>query len=944
MKWPPLFRSLRTKLVLASVVVELVLLTVLVVNSARLIHQNLTAQAELRIRELSLLLNAALAGPLAARDYATLDEVLRESQHPEGIVYLVLYDNYGKAVAASGWDPAQPTPLPDQNITQVDADSPDRHDAQTVITLAGQQHGVLRFGVSTRFLREATSTLLEQSIAIATAEVLLSIALLGLVGFWLTRHLAMLADASASIAAGDFDRRVSIETADEVGQLARAFNAMSQAVRSRVEALSESEARFHAIADYTHDWENWTGPDGCLLWVNPSVERLTGYRPDECLAMPDFPLPIVVDADRERVAREFARAGEGMSGSDVEFRVRRKDGSEFWATVAWQPIYGPDGEFLGRRSSIRDTSARKQAELDLQDKVVELQRSEDEQKRLRSRAENEQARLKSLLAAMSVGVLFEDVGNRVIYTNPAFRRIWLVPEAIDLIGEPTTDVLRHSANVLARPDHFSRHILQVIGTHEVSETFEIATADNRLITQLSYPVRDPDGRFIGRLWVYEDVTRERQTAEQLIYLAERDSLTGLYNRHRFQEELGRVLAEVDRHEENHGAILFFDLDEFKYVNDTFGHRAGDAMLIRVAGEIASVVRGGEMFSRLGGDEFAVLMPDAKLEDAQQLAERIVRGIAQIPFRFEGSNLRLTTSLGIALYPEHGCTAEELVAHADTAMYQAKEAGKHAWRVYRPDRGVSREALDRMSWQDRISRALEKGLLTLHFQGVYRAVDNTLSHLEVLVRMIDEVNPGQLILPGRFIRYAEKSGKILDIDRWVIRESLKLLGRDPALPSLAVNISGRSFDDPGLPQFIANQLDAFGVAPQRLLVELTETAAVTDLHDAQRFIHALRQTGCPVCLDDFGTGFSSFAYLKYLQVDTLKIDGLFVRDLVNDHDNQVLVKSIVDVARGMRKRTIAEFVEDAQTLEMLRLFGVDMVQGYHLDMPRADHPALTSGVA
>ena len=168
--------------------------------------------------------------------------------------------------------------------------------------------------------------------------------------------------------------------------------------------------------------------------------------------------------------------------------------------------------------------------------------------------------------------------------------------------------------------------------------------------------------------------------------------------------------------------------------------------------------------------------------------------------------------------------------------------------------------------------------------------------------------------------------------------------DPALPSLAVNISGRSFDDPGLPQFIANQLDAFGVAPQRLLVELTETAAVTDLHDAQRFIHALRQTGCPVCLDDFGTGFSSFAYLKYLQVDTLKIDGLFVRDLVNDHDNQVLVKSIVDVARGMRKRTIAEFVEDAQTLEMLRLFGVDMVQGYHLDMPRADHPALTSGVA
>jgi diguanylate cyclase (GGDEF)-like protein len=461
---------------------------------------------------------------------------------------------------------------------------------------------------------------------------------------------------------------------------------------------------------------------------------------------------------------------------------------------------------------------------------------------------------------------------------------------------------------------------------------------------LSYPVRDADGRFIGRLWMYEDVTRERQTAEQLIYLAERDSLTGLYNRHRFQEELARVLANVDRHEDSHGALLFFDLDEFKYVNDTFGHRAGDAMLIRVAGEVAAVVRSNEIFSRLGGDEFAVLMPDANEGDAQQLSERIVRGIAQIPFRFEGSNLRLTTSLGIALYPEHGQSVEELVAHADTAMYQAKEAGKHGWRVYRPDRDASREVLHRISWQDRISRALENDLLVLHFQGVYRAVDNTLSHLEVLVRMIDETDPDQIIMPGRFIRYAEKSGKILDIDRWVIRESLRRLGNAPDMPPLAVNISGRSFDDPALPQFIAEQLAAFGVAPQRLLVELTETAAVTDLHDAQRFIQALSETGCPVCLDDFGTGFSSFAYLKYLQVDTLKIDGLFVRNVANDHDNQVLVKSIVDVARGMRKRTIAEFVEDEQTLEILRQFGVDMVQGYHLDMPRADHPALTTNVS
>ncbi len=571
--------------------------------------------------------------------------------------------------------------------------------------------------------------------------------------------------------------------------------------------------------------------------------------------------------------------------------------------------------------------------------VAAINRMQEKSRASLMQSRQEQSRMSSLLSAMNIGILFEDVDNHVIYFNPAFRRVWLIPDNIELAGRGTRDVLSLSANVLARPDHFSKHILHVLGTHEVSETFEIVMADGRVVTQISYVVRDHEGRFIGRLWIYEDVTRERQTAEQLIYLAERDSLTGLYNRHRFQDELSRMLVEVERRH-SHGALLFFDLDEFKYINDTFGHRAGDAMLIRVAGEVGTLVRRNEIFSRLGGDEFAVLMPDVTEAEASRLAERITRGISQIPFRFEGQNLRLTTSLGIALYPTHGAAAEELIAHADAAMYQAKEAGKNAWRVYRQDLDASREMLHRLSWNERISNALDKGLLRLHFQGVYRTADGSLSHIEALVRMLDESEPTQVIMPGHFIPAAEKTGKILDIDRWVIREAVAVLQRAPHLPAIAVNISGRSFDEPTLPQYIAEQLAALDVAPARLMVELTETSAVSDLHDAQRFIEALRQTGCRVCLDDFGSGFSSFAYLKYLKADILKIDGLFIRDLPNDHDNQVFVKSIADVARGMRKLTVAEFVEDAETLAMLKTFGVDLVQGYHLDMPRADHPAVT----
>jgi len=792
------------KLVLTSVIVEVLLLSLLVFNSMRLIENNLADQARQRNKELALLLNASLAGPLAERDFGTLQDILNEIQQREGVTYLVLYNNYGKVVVSAGWDMRTPMPPVEQrDIASPDPDHADRFDTETPMVLAGQRHGMLRYGISTAFLQQARASLLRQSMVIAGAEVLLSLALLTLIGFWLTRHLTLLSHASDQVAAGNFDINLPVKTQDEVGHLTQAFNAMSHAVRDRIAALSEAEAkqRQHAL-----------------------------------------------------------------------------------------------------------------------------------------QAQQEHARLGSLLSAMNVGILFEDVKNRVLYINPAFRRLWLIPEAVDLIGLPTTEALRHSANVLAHPDHFSRHILQVLGTREVSESFEIVTADGRTVTQLSYPVHDAEGRFIGRLWVYEDVTHERQTAEQLIYLAERDSLTGLYNRHRFQLELGRTLADLER-SSGHGALLFFDLDEFKFINDTYGHRAGDAMLIRVAGEVNTLIRRNEIFSRLGGDEFAVLMPGASEQEAEHLAERIIRGVSQIPLRFEGQNLRLTTSLGIALYPQHGQTAEDLVARADTAMYQAKEAGKNAWRVYRSDRDSTREMLSRLSWKERIENALENGLLRLHFQGVYRAHDLALNHLEVLVRMVDEADPERIFMPGHFIPFAETSNKIIDIDRWVIRESVRLLSTSPDVPPLAVNISGRSFDQPNLPQYISDLLKEFKVAPHRLLVELTETSAVSDLHDAQRFIEALQQTGSSVCLDDFGAGFSSFAYLKHLKANVLKIDGLFVRDLPNDRDNQVFVKAIVDVARGMKKTTIAEFVENAETLAMLQDFGVDMVQGYHLDMPRANHPAL-----
>jgi len=788
--------SLRSKLILLSLIVEVAMLTLLVVNSVRLSQDSLLAQARVRYTELNTLFNAALAAPLAQRDYATLHEILAESAHQEGIVYAVLVDRSGHIVASSGWKQAPALPIATVS-TKFAGTRPNQFDASTQIMLAGQRYGTLYYGVSTAFLAEARAHLVQQSLFIAGVEILLSTLLLAGLGYWLTRHFATLTRASEAFARGQLDIRLPVLSGDEVGSLTRAFNSMADAIAGQIGALTASTAELH----------------------------------------------------------------------------------------------------------------------------------------------EEQARLIALLHAMKLGILFADTNNRIIYYNPAFQHIWRLPPGIPLHGKFPAEAIAQTGSTLAEPGLLAELLTAPANPHEEHPATEIRLSDGRLVTRLSHPVYDTTQKFIGLLWMFEDVTQEQQTAQQLIHLAERDSLTGLFNRHRLHEEMEKLLVEAARSGKP-GALLFFDLDEFKYINDTFGHHAGDATLIRIATELSTLIRRNEVLARLGGDEFALLIPQVSdMKQVENLAERVVQTIARLPLIFEEQPMRVTISLGIAFYPQHGTTIEELIAHADTAMYQAKACGKNTWQVYRPELDMGKEMVARLTWNERLSHAFEKNLFRLHFQGVYHTAGRTLSHLEALVRMIDEEKPGELVMPSLFIPIAEKSGKILELDRWVINKAVTVLAHHPKLRALAINLSGRSLADPSLPRYIQDTLVRHGVDPRRLLIEITETSAIGDLHDAGRFIEALHLTGCATCLDDFGTGFSSFAYLKYLKVDTLKIDGLFIRDLPNDHDNQLFVKSIADVARGMGKITVAEFVEDEATLELLNRFGVDLVQGYFLDRPIADHPAL-----
>ena len=428
---------------------------------------------------------------------------------------------------------------------------------------------------------------------------------------------------------------------------------------------------------------------------------------------------------------------------------------------------------------------------------------------------------------------------------------------------------------------------------------------------------------------------QRELAERLLFMAERDPLTGLANRARFEAALDKTLGQGNRGGEQLGALLYFDIDEFKTINDSFGHRAGDSVLVQTALTVGRLVRADELFARLGGDEFVILAPGADRNAAQALAERIVGGIRGLGFDFDGRRLGLTISLGIALYPEHGSERESLVSHADAAMYQAKAGGKNCWRTYRPELDDPERMLHQLGWNERIQRALDEQRLVLHYQGVHSVQTGKIVHHEALVRMIDPEDPSQLLMPGAFIPAAEKNGRIVDIDRWVIGHAIRKLAAADAPAALAINISARSFDEPGLAASIRATLAAFHVEPARLLIELTETAALANIADSELFIRELRALGCTVCLDDFGVGFSSFAYLKQLSADVLKIDGMFIRHLASDPNDQVFVRAIVEVARGLGKKTVAEFVGDAATLAILRELGVDYAQGYYLSRPEAE---------
>lgn len=673
--------SLRFRLIAAACFVLVLVLWVQVANSVRLLDDALVARENRHLAELQVLHNASLAVPLVERDHTRLKLLVRQLGQQKGIRYVVVLDAAQRVVAAEGWDAARPLPPPMEDFSRLPREA-ERFDGVTTLRIGDREVGRVHFGIDTQFLRQAGYQLLWQSVVIGWVAFLLTVILLFVIGYWLTRNLRVLQRGVAALESGETTVRLPVGSNDEIGTLTRAFNRMSQALDERVEALKKSEARFHAIADYTYGVEGWFNPQGRLIWINRSVERITGYTPLECLLSNNLVDMLVFDKDRKLALEVALKALRGSTGDNFEVRLKRKDGSVVWTVLNWQPLNSPTGEYLGLRVSGDEIQSRKEAELKLLDTVVELRRAQALKEYYLTNSNEERSRLEALLNVMKIGVLFVDSSHRLVYINNACRDIWKLPRDENLTGLRDNGMIERTAHLRRDDAAYRSHIEQVLaGNGEISGAYEIALQDGRIITDISALVPgDKPGRFIGRVWIYEDVTRQKQLEAQLIQLAERDPLTNLYNRRRFHEEIERIIADASRRKAQAG-LLAIDLDGFKPINDEFGHQAGDVVLMRLAEEVGAIVRRNEIFFRVGGDEFAILAPDADEEEMVGLARRVGGKIADMCFDFAGREVRLTASLGIALYPKHAASSEEIIARADSAMYQAKMSGKNRWAVF-----------------------------------------------------------------------------------------------------------------------------------------------------------------------------------------------------------------------------------------------------------------------
>ncbi len=632
--------------------------------------------------------------------------------------------------------------------------------------------------------------------------------------------------------------------------------------------------------------------------------------------------------------RKIAIGAAAIGGGQLDYRLKLSGNNEFTDLAE---------EFNAMAATLEFTTVSKQklelSETNLQRSVTELHHEIAMRRSMETELRDEKERLHVTLRSIGDAVVTTDTAGYVEYLNPIAEALtgWSndaaqgmpLKKVFRIINEMTREEIDNPVNLV-----LEKGVIVGLANHTVlvrRDGQEFAIEDS------AAPIREESGNIIGVVLVFHDVSAQRHISQQLSWQASHDSLTGLINRSEFEHRLTQVLSNA-RNLNNQHALLYLDMDQFKIVNDTCGHFAGDQLLIQLTALLQDKMRATDTLARLGGDEFGVLLLNCPLDQARLIAEQLRKTAQDFRFSWKDKTFNVGLSIGLVPITDNSQSMEQLMSSADAACYMAKDKGRN--RIWLHHAGDAELAIrhGEMEWVTRINKAFEENRFCLYSQAIsHLSGREEGDHFETLVRIIGEDDT--LIMPAIFIPAAERYGLMPAIDRWVIKTTLDELdkmyapGTGRTLRTCAINLSGASLNDEQMLAYIHTQLNQHQISPDNICFEVTETAAITNLTKARQFITSLNAVGCRFSLDDFGSGMSSFAYLKNLPVNYLKIDGGFVRDLLTNPVNHAMVAAINNIGHVMGIQTIAEFVENEPLLNEVTAMGIDYAQGYSVGKTR-----------
>ena len=550
----------------------------------------------------------------------------------------------------------------------------------------------------------------------------------------------------------------------------------------------------------------------------------------------------------------------------------------------------------------------------------------------RKQIEDELLTQSNIVTHMEEGANLVRVSDQTLaYANPAFEKMF---------GYEHTEMLGKHISIINAPGDISPEgvaktiisELQVNGVwrgevHNIKKDGTLFWT-NATVSTFEHPV-------YGKVWlsIHADISERKLMVEKLNYQATHDPLTGLISRYEFEKRVNRLLSSLSQEPLEH-AMCFLDLDQFKVINDTCGHTAGDELLRQLGRVLADTVRKCDTLARLGGDEFGVLMEHCTLEQASRTAHDILEAVLEHQFFWDNKPFRIGVSIGLVAITQTSGNYIDLLRQVDAACYLAKDLGRNRIYTYHPDDTELAVRHGEIEWVSRINQALDEDRFCLYAQAIVSLNNDSHRHYEILVRMLDE--KGGIIPPGAFLPAAERYKLIEKLDAWVVSHTCEFLAKHTVFSDqidfVSINLSGHSLSNEKFLDAIFTIFTKTGVSPKKVCFEITETAAVSNMNSAISFVNSLKEFGCQFALDDFGSGISSFGYLKNLPVDYLKIDGMFVKDIVHDHIDYAMVKSINEIGQVMGMQTIAEFVENDEIKQKLKALGVNYGQGYGLGKP------------